>query len=104
MYLILNNDKEHILPITELTHNYLEKSFIIKQHIISNWSLEDVKYLIALKETPITSILIENDEHEKLGEYVNIDYLIDEIKDFVQYYPGDRIIAQKELYLIKNES
>ena len=73
MFVILNHDKDHPIPITEGTHDYLNRAFHLKNSLPEEQTQEIIDYVVSLRNTIITSIEIEKRNHEPIDSYQNLN-------------------------------
>lgn len=94
MIIILNNNIDHAITITEGHYDHINHEFHMKNHNLTAWSDEVINYLVSLANTTITTITIKNDNEELLKTYENLNCRIQNLSDTFQEYPPHIVISR----------
>lgn len=101
MYIILNDNNNNPIPITESLHDFIADDFIFTQHASNKWINDIITFLISLKNNVITSIAIKDDENNNISVYNNLNHYIEEVKEFITSSPLREIEITQQLNVLK---
>ena len=92
MIAIINNNLEHLIPITEFVHDWLTNDIYIKNHNISDWNEEIINFLRSLVNTPITAITVKSN-NEIIHDYQNLNGTVIGVSNESILHESERLIT-----------
>ena len=91
MIAIINNNLEHIIPITDFLYDQLINQMYIKNRNISEWNQNIIDFLRSLVNETITSIVIKQDS-EIIHDYQNLNGVVTSLNNEIILHELDRVI------------
>ena len=91
MIAIINNNLEHIIPITDFLYDQLINQMYIKNRNISEWNQNIIDFLRSLVNETITSIVIKQDS-EIIHDYQNLNGVVTSLNNEIILHELNRVI------------